>query len=210
MVKAKERVGIYGGAFSPIHMGHVRAAYAFLNEMRLDKLIIVPSERPPHKKDMPGATDGDRLNMARLAFEGSGEYRVGRIEISDFELKLNTQSYTACTLEHFASPGRILYFLVGTDVFLKLSRWYRAEDIFRLADIVLMRREDEDGMLRLIKEKSAEYIREYGAKVHVLDLPSTVISSSDVRVRLSAGLPTEGLLPSPVEEYIKNNNLYRN
>lgn len=210
MVKEKARVGIYGGAFSPIHMGHVRAAYAFLDKMRLDKLIIVPCARPPHKKEMPGATDADRLNMARLAFEGSEEYRVGRIEISDFELKLNTQSFTACTLGHFASPERILYFLVGTDVFLKLSRWYRAEDIFRLADIVLMRREDEDGVLSLIKEKSAEYIREYGARVHVMDLPPTVISSSDVRVRLSAGLPTEGVLPSPVEEYIKNNNLYRN
>lgn len=209
MAQNKERVGIYGGAFSPIHMGHVRAAYAFLDEMKLDRLFIVPAAKPPHKQEMTGASDGDRLNMARLAFEGNLEYGSGKIEVSDFELKLNPNSYTACTLEHFASPERTLYFLVGTDVFLKLSRWYRAEDIFRLAHIVLVRREDDPDTLSLIRARKEEYIRDLGARVQEITLPPTDISSSELRTRLGGGLSSDGLIPSPVEEYIKNNDLYR-
>lgn len=210
MTERKERLGIYGGTFSPIHMGHVRSAHAFLEAMDLDRLLIVPSAKPPHKPEIPGATAEDRMNMAHLAFRDSDAYRTGRIEISDYEMERGGRSYTVYTLEHFASKDRELFFLVGTDMFFTLPRWFRAEDIFRYADIVLMRREDDAVNTPLIAEKKAEYIKNYGARVYEIDEPPTVISSTQLRRRLFCGVEGDEMLPDAVEEYILKNNLYRN
>ena len=199
------RLGIYGGTFSPIHMGHVRAAEAFLEAMALDRLLVIPTAVPPHKAEVAGADAAARLTMARLAFADSD----ARLAVSDYEIRREGKSYTVYTLEHFTAPDTTLYLLVGTDMFLTLAKWFRAEDIFRLADIVLMRRETDAGLTGLLSETAADYRARFGARIHEIDEPPLVISSTELRERLRAGLPTGGMLPDAVAEYIAKNNLYR-
>ncbi len=99
MSKKFKRLGIYGGSFSPIHSGHVKAAQAFLEIMELDKLLIMPSGLSPHKPKDPFATGEDKLNMCRLAFEDCRDYLSGKLSVSDFEVSREGKSYTVYTLE---------------------------------------------------------------------------------------------------------------
>lgn len=204
-----ERIGIYGGTFSPIHCGHVKAAIAFLKEMQLDKLFIIPTAKPPHKAEVKGATSEDRLNMLKLAFENCEEYKNGKIEISDYEISKEEKSYTVKTLEYFSSHERRLYLLMGTDMFLTLDEWYRAGDIFTLADIVLMRREDKTRYIRETQEKKDEYIRNFGAKIHFISESPIEVSSTEIRQMIVEGKNTLGLIPDGVYKYITENQLYR-
>lgn len=202
-MSAKERFGIYGGTFSPIHAGHIRAAEIFLRDMRLDRLLIMPAAVPPHKA-ADGVSGEDRLEMARIAFRDADS----RLEVSDFEVRRDGKSYTICTLENFAEKNRTIFLLVGTDMFLTLPEWRRAEDIFRLADIVLMRRESKADAALEIDEKKAEYIDKYGARIHVIDEPPLEVSSTMLRARIKSGEPTDGLIPDGVAAYIKEHGLY--
>lgn len=198
-----ERFGIYGGTFSPIHAGHIRAAEIFLKDMRLNKLLIMPAAVPPHKA-ADGVSGEDRLEMARIAFKDADS----RLEVSDFEVRRDGKSYTICTLENFTEKDRMIFLLVGTDMFLTLPEWKRAEDIFRLADIVLMRRESADDITLEINKKKAEYIDKYGARIHVIDEPPIEISSTMLRARIKNGEPIDGLVPDGVAAYIKEHRLY--
>ncbi len=202
------KLGIYGGTFSPIHMGHVVAAQAFLRNACLDKLLIMPTAISPHKNVTAGVNAEDRLKMVRLAFEGTEEYKSGRLEVSDYEIMRGGKSYTVYTLEHFSRPDVILHMLVGTDMFLTLDKWYRSEDIFRLAEIVLMRREMDSDRSEEIERKCEEYIEKYSAKIKIIPEPPIVVSSTELRESIKNGCSTEGLLPDGVAEFISKNNLY--
>ncbi len=204
-----ERFGIYGGTFSPIHCGHVKAALEFFHRMRLDKLLIIPTAKPPHKEEVAGASAHDRLAMTRLAFSDFEEYKNGKIEVSDFEISRKNKSYTVNTLEHFRCAGRVLYLLMGTDMFLTLDEWYRKEDIFSLSEIVLMRRENNPWNDKLIEEKNAEYIAHFGAKTHFISESPLEVSSTALRLMIAEGESTEGLIPDAVCKYIMENRLYR-
>lgn len=147
--------------------------------------------------------------MTRLAFSECEAYKSGRLEVSDFEIKREGRSYTVYTLEHFFEPWRELYLLMGTDMFLSLDRWYRAEDIFALADIVLMRRERDDGNTVIIEKKMREYRERYSARLHTVGEEPIVISSTELREGIDAGTVPDGLIPESVARYIRENNLYR-
>ena len=197
------RLGIYGGTFSPIHLGHVRAAEDFLNEFGLDKLLVIPTALPPHKAEVAGASAEDRLEMARLAFMGHD-----RIEVSDYEIARGGKSYSVLTLERF-KPGSELFMLVGTDMFLTLDKWFRAGEIFRLADIVLKRREDDPDTAADIASKTIEYTERFGARIHIMDDAAFPVSSTELRELIRDGKPTDGLLPDSVADYISENHLYK-
>jgi nicotinate-nucleotide adenylyltransferase len=204
-----ERIGIYGGTFSPIHSGHVHAAYAFLDAMNLDRLYVMPTALPPHKAEVAGADSNARFEMTRLAFENGIPALNGRLVVSDFEIKRRGRSYSVFTLKHFSKPGRELFMLVGTDMFLTLSSWYKAEEIFKLAQIVLMRREQNDSIGLKINAKKLEYIERYGAKIHIVDVSPLEISSTGLREKIRSGVSITGLVPDNIIKYIKENNLYR-
>lgn len=204
-----EKVGIYGGTFSPIHMGHVRAALAFLREMKLDRLYVIPAALPPHKAEKSGVGAEARLEMTRLAFADCPETADGRLAVSDFEVRREGKSYSIYTLEHFSRPDRRLYMLVGTDMFLTLPTWYRAEDIFRLADIVLMRRECDAQIGSELDRRQKEYANRFGARIHIIGERPLELSSTELRERIRKGLPVEGLIPAKTAEYIEKNSLYR-
>ena len=209
MTAEKKKIGIYGGAFSPIHSGHVRAAELFCREMELDKLLVIPTAIPPHKPQITEASVEERIEMARLALAELPAYKDGRIEVSDYEATSGEKNYTVLTLEHFSAEDRTLFLLVGTDMFLSLGKWYRSADIFALAEIVLMRRESDTENFQLIQEKKAEYTEKFGARVHEIDEPPIVISSTEIRGCIKANEDTDDYIPEAVAKYIREKGLYK-
>ena len=206
--KKTEKIGIYGGTFSPVHAGHLHAAEIFLEKMALDRLFLIPSAIPPHKQAVEGASPDDRLAMLSLACRTSEALSSERVTISDFELKRKGKSYTYYTLKHFCKRGRKIYLLVGTDMFLSFDTWFRAPELFKMAEIVLMRREDDEAASRQIAEKAEEYERLYAAKLHFLDAEPLEVSSTELREAIRAGKPTGDLLPKEVSDYIREHHLY--
>ena len=202
------KLGIYGGTFGPVHLGHIRAAHAFLNACALDRLYILPTAIPPHKAVSAQDTPEDRLQMLRLAFSDP-EYADDRITISDYEQTRGGKSYTILTLEHFAKESPDLTMLCGTDMFLTLERWFRGEDILRMTDICCLCRDDDPAAAAAIAETAAHYRSTYGTNVILPSFEPLVISSTEIRARIAAEQSTDGLLAPAVRRYIDAHNLYR-
>ena len=201
---SKLKLGIYGGTFSPPHLGHLRAAESFLCGAELDRLLIMPDFTPPHKSEFGGVSAEDRLAMCRIAFSS-----LENTEISDFEILRGGKSYTYITLEAFSSPDTELYFLCGTDMLLTLDSWRSPEIIFNLATICYVRREDDRANDELIKTKIKEYRERFSARI--LELPHTVleVSSSQLRAEIKRDAGASSVLDPAVMEYIHERGLYR-
>lgn len=198
------RVGIYGGAFAPIHKGHVAAAKAFMEQLWLDVLFIIPTGISPHKQMSKGATDLDRLEMCRLAFEG-----VEGIIVSDMEIRRQGKSYTVDTLRELVADDRRLFMLCGTDMILTLDTWNEADEIFKLCYPVYIRRENDESLDGEIVKKVTEYRNKYGKNIVKIKAPVIETSSSDIRVRIARGEDVGELVPTEVASYIKEKGLYK-
>ena len=198
-----ERIGIYGGTFSPPHNGHVHAARAFLTAFSLDRLIVIPTFLPPHKTRTEATSPADRVAMCRLAF---GD--IPEAEISEMEILRQGKSYTSDTLRALSREGARLYFLCGTDMLLTLDTWHEPETVFALADIVCMAREHDAAAYARLEEKAREYEDRFGARVHLLTAEPIEISSSEVRALRAVDGAWRETLPLPVAEYIESRGLY--
>lgn len=198
------RVGIYGGTFSPIHCGHVAAARAFMEQMWLDILYIIPTGIPPHKIMQGDATAADRLEMCRLAFAD-----MDGVIISDAETKREGKSYTVDTLRAFSHEGDRLFFLIGTDMLLTLDTWREPDEIFRLAYPTYIRREADAELDDQIVEKIKLYQEKFGKVVRRIVTPPIELSSREVRAAVAAGEPIDALVPPAVAAYIEAHGLYR-
>lgn len=203
------KIGIYGGTFNPPHLGHVTAARAVVELLKLDKLLLIPAGLPPHK-DLPAGspTAEQRLEMTRLAGEqlGLGD----RVETLDVELRREGPSYTADTLAqlHLRYPDDELWLLMGTDMFLTLQAWHSPEKIFAQAGIAAFGRTEEDTEELFSTQREHLYRTYPQARIFTLTIPGVVdISSTDLRNRLAAG---EGghLLPPAVYGYLLREGLY--
>ncbi|MBQ7779026.1 MAG: nicotinate-nucleotide adenylyltransferase [Clostridia bacterium] len=200
-----KRLGIYGGSFNPIHIGHIKAANAFYDEMKLDELIIIPTAVSPFKTDDLDNDPYERLKMAKAAFENSDR----NITVSDYEIKKGGKSYTYLTLEHFSSPDRELYFLMGTDMLLSLDGWKNPDIILKLATVCHARREDVDSETeKAIEEAKSRYESEYNAKIIDLVSEPFEVSSTEIRNAVKEGKSISGLVSPEVEEIIKKDKLY--
>ncbi|MBO7249791.1 MAG: nicotinate-nucleotide adenylyltransferase [Clostridia bacterium] len=198
------RVGIYGGAFAPIHKGHVAAAKAFMEQMWLDVLFIIPTGISPHKQMSKGASDCDRLEMCRLAFDG-----IEGIIVSDMEIRRQGKSYTVDTLRELVADDRRLFMLCGTDMILTLDTWNEADKIFELCYPVYIRREKDESLDDEIVKKVTEYRNKYGKNIVKIKAPVIEISSSDIRARIAQGEDVSELVPPEVVDYIKEKGLYK-
>ncbi len=197
------RLGIYGGAFSPVHKSHVDIAKAFADKFSLDKLLIIPTGKAPHKDFNDGVEAGDRLEMCKLAFEG-----IPFAEVSDMEIRREGNSYTVLTLRELATAfDADLYMLVGSDKIRGLGRWFGADEIFKLCTIVYAPRkgnsDDIDSCL-------TEYTSRFGATIKKLDADVDGLSSERIREAISKGEDVSDKLPSKVVAFIKEKGLYLN
>lgn len=206
------KIGIYGGTFDPPHLGHMDAARAALEQMNLDRLIIIPDCEPPHKDLVEdAATPQQRLEMAALMADGLGPLA----EASDLEIRREGKSYTADTVEelHEQYPEDELWLLMGTDMFLTVQNWYQPERIFQYAGVAAFSRSEED--TKELFEEQSRYLEEtFHARTTVVKLPEVKeIASRDLRRMLASEWtggnvdPAEYLWP-PVYGYILREGLF--
>lgn len=198
-----ERIGIYGGTFNPPHLGHFRGAQYALEQLRLDRLLMIPAHTAPHKENPQGMpTPQQRLRMVQLGL-GAREDIVA----SDLELNRGGISYTFETVEQVAAlyPNARLYLIMGTDMFSSLESWREPERILKHATLAVLCR-GEKGEQEQIAEAMPR-LTAMGAKVEVLQNPITPISSTDLRRMLCFRCASD-FLPQPVEEFILRNGLY--
>lgn len=195
------RIGVYGGTFNPIHNAHVRMAEAYVRQLRLDRILLVPTHIPPHKRAVDLAPDEDRLAMCRLAAA-----ELPRFEVSDREIRQGGRSYTYRTLEQLraAYPGDELFLLMGADMFLTVQDWVEPAAIFRQATLCVGQREP-GGLDRLRAHKAK--LEQQGARCVILDMPPAPLSSTEIRRQLRAHGTAEGLHPA-VLAYIQTHGLY--
>ncbi|MBE6668883.1 MAG: nicotinate (nicotinamide) nucleotide adenylyltransferase [Ruminococcaceae bacterium] len=197
------RIGIYGGSFSPIHNGHIRALKAFLDQMQLDFVYVIPTYIPPHKQTSGVIDSRHRLKMCELALEG-----IDGVVVSDIEIARGGTSYTVDTLRSLYREENRLFLLMGTDMMLTLDTWREPEEIFRLCYPVYMRRENDKANDALIVKKISEYLSKYGKVVRRIMADPIEISSTEIRRRLSKGDDVSAYLPEKVIDYIKENQLF--
>ncbi len=197
----KKRLGIYGGTFSPPHLGHVRAAEVFIEAAELDELVIMPTFLPPHKQIDGEATPDERLSMCQMAFKDLKNTRV-----SDYEINKGGTSYTHATLTEWAGDDRELYFLVGTDMFLTLDLWRLPEVIFKNAVIAIVKRDGTSS--NEILRKKQEFEQMYLARILLIESDVIDISSSEIRNMIKNGEDTSSVLPLSVREFLEENAIY--
>ena len=199
-------IGIYGGTFDPPHWGHITAARAAMEQLGLDKLVLIPDRVPPHKALPEGsASPEQRLEMAALAAAELGK----RAEVSDRELRRDGPSYTSDTLAELREeyPEDALWLLMGSDMFLSLQTWHAPEEIMALAHIAPFSREAEDESAAFATQQS-RLERAYGAQIRIVQNPEVrELSSTEVRAALAAGRGSD-LLPPAVYGYVLREHLY--
>ena len=198
------RVGIYGGAFSPIHIGHVEAAKAFMRQMWLDVLFVIPTGQSPHKEMDSSAVAEDRMEMCRLAFRD-----VEGVIVSDVEIRRGGKSYSIDTIREMSGEDRRLFMLCGTDMMLTLDEWDHADEIFKLCYPVYIRREEDRTLDSKIIEKNTEYFEKYGKYVIKLDSTVIDISSTELRASIKRGEDVSAYIDGEVLKYIGEKGLYR-
>ncbi|MBR3593805.1 MAG: nicotinate (nicotinamide) nucleotide adenylyltransferase [Clostridia bacterium] len=188
-------VAVFGGTFNPIHNGHVEMAKKALALPQVEKLVVIPTYRPPHKDAQMLATGEDRLNMCRIALIG-----IGDVEFSDIELARGGLSYTYDTLCELGKLyGKRAALMCGGDMITTFSGWYRYIDILKMADIIAFRRIGVDNAQF---DASVEKLRSEGGNITVIEADIADISSTEVR----AGEWDK--IPSKVLDYIKEKGLY--
>lgn len=198
------RIGVLGGTFDPVHIGHVALGRAALMEAGLAKLIVMPAYIQPFKQGKRVTDDEHRLAMAKLAFA-----EVPRTEVSTFEIDRMRVSYTYDTMTALQKemPGKEIFFITGTDAFLALDSWYKGIDLLEhFSFIVSIRpgyREEE------LDHKIGEYRARYGTNVIKLASQMPDISATEIREKYQAGEPATGLVPETVERYITEHGLYQ-
>ncbi len=199
------RIGIFGGTFNPPHNGHVTMARAAVEQLGLDKLLIVPAGVPPHKPLPSAVTAEQRRNMAAL-MAGA----VGRCaEVCDIELHRSGKSYTSDTLHALRRqyPDAELWLLMGSDMFLSLHTWHLPQTICDLAYIAAFSRVEEN-IQAVMERQKARLEEDNHARVMLLDNPELIeLSSTDVRAALAAGRGSD-LVPTAVWGYIRREHLY--
>jgi nicotinate-nucleotide adenylyltransferase len=197
------RVGVLGGTFDPVHWGHLLLAEQARDQLSLDRVLFVPAGLPWRKLQRPLSPVGQRVEMVRLALEGTP------FELSLLEAERPGPSYTADTLEQLRAmlPAAELYFVMGHDALLDLPEWHRPQEILRLATLAVALRPDRSG-----EEALAQVARRLpGVRERVvwLAMPLLGISGSDIRQRVREGRSIRYLVPPAVEDYIHRHRLYR-
>ena len=187
-------MGIYGGSFDPVHLGHLLVAQAAVEELELDRLFFIPAAQSPFKPESKPAPASARLQWLRLALAGRTN-----CEIDEQEIRRGGVSYTIDTLRNYTKkfPGARLFYLIGTDHMAKLNEWREPEELARLAEFIVIPRPGETPV------NFPPPFR--GRQLKGFPL---AVSSLEIRARLKAGLPIEPLVPSAVAEAIRAARIY--
>ena len=215
------RVGILGGTFDPIHVGHLAAGLAARSALGLDWVVVVPAHDPPHRTVHPRASAAHRFAMAALAIDG-----VAGFALSDMELLADGPSFTASTLRRLHGRGlepAALFFIIGSDAFAEIASWREYPAILDFCHFVVISRPgcalealgarlpDLAPRMRTTgtQGSSAESPAAAAAlSIFLVESPTPDVSSTRIRDRARLGLPIAGLVPPAVERHIRRHGLY--
>ncbi len=204
MAAEKKRVGIMGGTFDPIHIGHLVIAEAAREQLALSEVIFIPAAQPPHKAGREVAPAGHRLHLVQLATESNPFFRV-----LDVEMKREGPSYSYDTLRALVEThgeSTDFYFIVGGDEMNTILTWHRISELFALCRFAAARRQGAPLSLLEVRERLGEEVL---ARIHSVQAPELEISSTDIRRRLCEGRSIRYLVPEKVEAYICKEGLYQ-
>jgi len=208
------KVGILGGTFDPIHLGHLLMAKEAMVQCDLDKVLFVPNRQSPLKKKAPRVTNFHRLNMLELATD-----EIAGFEVSDFEIRKKGPSYTVETVKHFKEKSiqnTQLYFILGEDSFLSIDKWKNPSLLLSLLSFCVFRRllsEKNAGKLlsvAALNQLMIPIMNEKKKMKTTIFAPVSNISSSQVRQFTEQRKSISVLVPRAVEEYILRHQLYHN
>lgn len=202
---AARRVGIMGGTFDPIHIGHLILAECAYGQFQLDTVRFMPSGNPPHKTDRAGgATDEERLEMVRLAIRDNPHFSLDAEEMRRIGF-----SYTSDTLAALKrqNPDVDYYFIIGADSLFSFDAWHEPEVISR--NCVLLTAVRDGRSISAMEEKIEELRVRYGARIHLLETPNLAVSSTDLRFWRQEGRSLRYYVPDAVLEYMEQRGIYR-
>lgn len=187
------KIGILGGTFNPIHIGHLILAEEVREKLRLDKIIFVPSYLPPHKDGIDIANAGHRHTMVGLAIKNNKYFMV-----SDIEIERDGRSYTIDTLKEFKRiyPGEELHFIIGSDLLKYLEEWKDLEDIIKLVKFI-------------VATRPGYPLEKIPSHITTIPIRAVDISGFEVRRCIKGGKSFRYLVPEAVYKYIIKKRLYR-
>ena len=194
-------IGIFGGAFNPVHNGHIALAKHYIRSLDLDKLILIPTAVPPHKSG-DNLVDGvHRVAMLRLATAD-----IDCCQVSTIELERKGKSYSYDTIRQLKKvyPTDKIFMIIGSDQYFYFQNWYRADDILDMVTVVTAAREDNE-YADLIEYRALQPNMKNSI---VSNFDVLQVSSTQIRKRIAAGESIENLVPRSVNEYIKEHGLY--
>ncbi len=187
------RIGILGGTFNPIHIGHLILAEEACFKLKLERVIFVPAFMPPHKDMEPGIKPQDRLKMVELAIESNPLF-----EASGFEIDAKKKSYSIDTLKEFKSrhgESSQLYFITGSDSLKDLFSWKDVNEIFKISKFI-------------VAPRPGYPVKDLPKEVETVVITPIEVSSEDIRRRLKEGRSIRYLVPEGVRRYIMDHKLY--
>jgi nicotinate-nucleotide adenylyltransferase len=199
------RLGILGGTFDPIHLGHLEAASAAQRALSLDRVALMPARTPPHRSNEPRASLFHRFAMAALAAAERD------MLVSDLELRREGPSYTALTLEALHREGYApsqLFFITGSDAFADVATWHDYPRILGLANFVVVSRPGATRASDLIPSHGTATHSPAATSVLSVEAATPDVSSTDIRRRVAAGESIDGLVPPSVAGHISRHGLY--
>ena len=198
-----KKIGIMGGTFDPIHLGHLATAEAVRESFALDEILFIPAARPPHKLGKLVTDEQHRLAMTTLATQSNKFFRV-----SDMELKRKGLSYTLDTMNELHKIfGRSteLFFIIGADSLADLSKWHAARELVEKCHFIATTRQGVDVDFSAVENFFGSTIEH----IHRVTTPGLEISSTDIRDKVRFGRSIKYLVPEVVEDYILREGLYR-
>lgn len=216
---SEKRIGAYGGTFDPIHIGHIEIARAVVERFALDKLLIIPAHRPPHKTRNHISEAHHRYEMAVLAFQGEA-----RIEVSKMEIELPESPYTVQTMERLKAQygeATTFFFVMGGDSFAEIHLWREYRRLLSMTNIIVGLRPghqlttshlDEAIRARVIDlrgNRDDQQDERGGCFIYLTDEVRQDVSSTEIRHRVNRGASINGLTPPAVIDYIERHKLYR-
>ena len=219
------RIGLFGGTFNPVHLGHLRAALEVRQGFELDEIYLIPAALPPHKVPVELASAADRLEMLRLAIGADTGLKV-----SDVELNRSGPSFTIDTVHHFRQtlPAEIrLHLILGLDAFLEFDTWKSFNELLAQIPFIVINRPGEGSAAGgvpwkimddyIFSKVSSEYTFSFSRSaylaskrqpIYVLEIAALDISSTMIRRRIGEGRPIDNLVPQKVADYIRTKGLY--
>lgn len=195
------KIAVFGGAFNPVHNGHINLVNHYINLLKPDKILIIPTANPPHRENNNFVRQEHRFNMLKLAF---GSY--SKVEISDIEFNMQGKSYTYNTISKIKKlyDNADIYLIVGEDQFLYFDKWYEYQKILDEVTVcTAQRNKNKAQKLKVFAENvlnSKKYI--------IADFDPVIVSSSEIREKLKNNERVDDLIPEKVLNYINENELY--